>query len=149
MKNIPQAEADRLLAMRKMPVDNRQYRYPLAGRRLNVPLKSLDKKEDFMLDITRSKIVIAKGSLQNRARQTILLARLDFGGQPHRNPDDEEIPSPHLHLYREGYGDKWAFPIDSEVFPNINSAGDALQDFARYCNINPAPRIAFDLFTWS
>jgi len=145
MKNIPQAEADRLLAMRKMPVDNRQYRYPLAGRRLNVPLKSPDKKEDFMLDITRSKIVIAKGSLQNRARQTILLARLDFGGQPHRNPDDEEIPSPHLHLYREGYGDKWAYPINVKEFPNVDDRWKTLDDFMRYCNIVNPPVIQIGL----
>ena len=142
MNNIPQAEAERLFAMQKVCVDNKRYRYPLAGGRLNVHLKSPDKREDFMLDITRSKIVVAKGSLQNRARQTIILARLDFGGQPHRNPDGEEISSPHLHLYREGYGDKWAFPIDSKAFPNINSVPGALRDFARYCNIHPAPEIA-------
>lgn len=141
MINIPQAEADRLFAMRKVRVDNKQHRYPLAGGRLNIPLRSIDRKEDFMLDITRSGIVVAKGSLQNRARQTVILARLDFGGQPHRNPDGKEIASPHLHLYREGYGDKWAFPVDAGNFPNIDGAWEALQDFMRYCNIVNPPII--------
>ncbi|KJU85379.1 prophage protein [Candidatus Magnetobacterium bavaricum] len=40
----------------------------------------------------------------------IILLRLCFGGHPHRNPDDTEISSPHLHRYREGYADKWAYP---------------------------------------
>jgi len=53
MNNISQTEADNLLAMQKTRIDDRQHRYPSAGERLNVPLRSLDKKEDFMLDITR------------------------------------------------------------------------------------------------
>jgi len=84
---------------------------------------------------------VAKGSLQNRARQTIVLARLDFGGQPHRNPNGKEIASPHLHLYREGYGDKWAFPIKAGEFPNIDDAWKTLGDFMRYCNITKPPAI--------
>jgi hypothetical protein len=36
----------------------------------------------------------------------VVLVRLDLGGAPHRNPFDEEIGVPHLHLYREGFGDK-------------------------------------------
>jgi len=98
-----------------------------------------------MLDITRSRIVVAKGSLQNRARQTIILARLDFGGQPHRNPDGAEIASPHLHLYRKGYGDKWAFPLSAGDFPNIDDAWNALQYFMRYCNIVNPPVIQWAL----
>lgn len=141
MNNIPQAEADRLFAMQKVRVDDSQHRYPHAGGQLNIPLKSVDKKEEFMLDITRSRIVVAKGGLQNRARQTIILARLDFGGQPHRNPDGAEIASPHLHLYREGYGDKWAFPVNVDEFPNADDMWSALQDFMRYCNIVNPPVI--------
>jgi len=141
MNNIPQAEADRLFAMQKARVDDKPHRYPPAGEQLNIPLKSADKREDFMLDITRGRIAIAKGSLQNRARQTMILARLDFGGQPHRNLDGEEVASPHLHLYREGYGDKWAYPLNADEFPTTDDAWRALQDFMRYCNIVNPPAI--------
>jgi hypothetical protein len=47
-----------------------------------------------------------------------VLVRLDLGGAPHRNRDDEEIGVPHLHLYREGFGDKWATPLPSDRFRN-------------------------------
>ncbi len=31
-------------------------------------------------------LILAKGKIQNRARTTMVLARIDFGGAPHRNP---------------------------------------------------------------
>lgn len=40
-----------------------------------------------------------------RARQIYSFARLDFNS-PHRNSDGLEMGVPHLHLYKEGYGDK-------------------------------------------
>ncbi len=35
--------------------------------------------------------MLTKGTYQNRARGVAILARLDFGGAPHRNRDDQEI----------------------------------------------------------
>ena len=61
-----------------------------------------------MFDVTRAQIKLTKATYQNRARQAIILMRLDLDGPPHRNPDETEIPRPHLHIYREGFGDKWA-----------------------------------------
>ena len=59
-----------------------------------------------MLDVTRGQIKLTKATYQNRARQVIVLMRLDLDGSTHRNPDDQEIPCPHLHVYREGFGDR-------------------------------------------
>lgn len=73
--------------------------------------------------------------------------RLDFGGAPHRNPDDQEIGSPHLHLYREGYGDKWAFPVPIEHFPRTSDLWETLEDFLRFCHVTIPPRIERGLFT--
>ena len=109
--NLTQAEADSLLALPKRRADEKEWNYPYFGGRITVPLISTDRREPFRLDIQRGRIDFAKGSYQNRARQLVILARLDFGGRPHRNPDDTRIGSPHLHLYREGYADKWAFPV--------------------------------------
>src|SRR5262245_43775464 len=116
--HLTQADADALLAMEKHRVDDSAYDYPGLGGALRIPLHSPDKREAFTLDIARSQINLAKGTYQNRARGVVILARLDFGGAPHRNPDDEEVPCPHLHIYREGYGDKWAVPVSATVFPN-------------------------------
>jgi len=144
--DILQAEANALIAMKKIKVNDDIHEYPDLGGSLRIPLTSEDRREEFMVDITRGKIEIAKGTLQNRARQVIILLRLDYGGALHRNPDEEEIPCPHLHIYREGYGDKWAVPIPTHDFPNIHDHWQTLQDFMRYCNITDKPKITKGLF---
>lgn len=106
--NLTQAEADSLIAMEKHRLDDTVVLFPGPGERISIPLTSQDKRENFMLDVTRSQIKLTKATYQNRARQAIVLMRLDLDGPPHRNPDDTEIPCPHLHVYRKGYGDKWA-----------------------------------------
>lgn len=143
--NLTQAEADALIAKEKRKIDEESWNYPGLGGSISIPLESLDKRENFLLDISRGKIDL-KGTYQNRSRQVIVLVRLDFGGQPHRNPDDEEIPSPHLHIYREGYGDKWAIPIPADRFPNISNLWQTLDDFMKFCNIIEPPSIEGELF---
>ena len=77
----------------------------------------------------------------------VILARLDFGGAPHRNPDGEEIACPHLHLYREGYGDRWASPPPADRFAPGADPWDALQEFMRFCNVSRPPELERGLFT--
>jgi len=144
--HLTQSEADALIAMEKHRLDNERYLYPTAGS-LVVPLQSPDKREQFLLDMSRGRIDLVKGKYQTRARQTIVLVRLDFGGAPHRNPDDEEIGSPHLHLYREGYGDKWAYPVPAEHFPRLSDLGGTLDDFMQFCRVTVPPYIERGLFT--
>lgn len=71
--------------------------------------------------------------------------RLDLDGPPHRNPDDEVIPCPHLHIYREGYGDKWATPAPVVLYPNPADLFSTFEAFMRQCNIT-APIIQKGLF---
>ncbi len=145
--NITQHEADALLAMEKVPADNEKREFPMAGNKIEVPLISTDKREHFSLDLSRGTINLNKIKYQKRARQVIPLVRLDLGGPPHRNPDDKEVPSPHIHLYKEGFGDKWAFPVSSSVFSNLSDHWQVLIDFLRYCNISKLPNIDKELFT--
>ena len=145
--NLTQAEADVPLTMEKQRTNSAEWDYPDLGGRVTVPLISMDGREQFFLDLRRARIGIAKGTYQNRGRQVAILARLDFGGPPHRNPDDEEIDSPHLHLYREGFGDKWAFPVPSCSFSNLGDPWLTLLDFMRFCNITQPPVINPGLFT--
>ena len=146
--NLTQAEANALIAMEKHRADDQPYDYPgMGGGSICVALTSLDKREDFLLDVSRGRIDLRKGTYQNRSRQIVVLVRLDFGGQPHRNPDDVEVASPHLHIYREGFGDKWAFPVPADRFSNIADLWQTLEDFMRYCNITEAPFIRKGLFT--
>jgi hypothetical protein len=143
---LTQAEADALIAMEKHRINEDRHNYPGLGGSICVPLTSVDKRESFLLDVSRGRIDLRKGTYQNRARQIVVLVRLDFGGQPHRNPDDVEVPSPHLHTYREGFGDKWAIPFPVDSFPDINNLGNTLDDFMRFCNITIPPLIAQGLF---
>ncbi len=145
--NLTQAEADALIAMEKHRIDDTRWDYSGLGGSISIPLVSANKRENFMLDISRGRIDLLRGKYQNRARQVIVLVRLDFGGQPHRNPDDKEIPSPHLHIYREGFGDKWAFPVPSGHFPNLSDLWQTLNDFMVFCNIKEPPIIERGLFT--
>ncbi len=144
MIDVPQAEADGLLAMPKRRTETTTYRLPPHRGKILVPLEDMTGREAFLLDISRGGISLERRTFQTRARQTIILARIDFGAR-HRNPDGEEIGVPHLHVYREGYGDKWAYPLPAERFPNAGDAWLTLFDFLAYCNVVEPPEIERDL----
>ncbi len=145
--NLTQSEADALIAVEKHKADEQSYDYPGLGGSISVPLVSPDKRESFILDISRGRIDLKKGTYQNRARQIVVLVRLDFGGAPHRNPDGIEVQCPHLHLYREGFGDKWTVPAPADKFPNINDLWLTLENFMQYCNITNIPNVRRGLFS--
>ncbi len=150
---LTQTEADALIDIKKnydessISTDNSRLALPDLGGKLIVPLICVNKREKFSLDITRSRIDLLKETKQLRGRQVVVLVRLDIGGAPHRNPDDEEVSSPHLHVYREGYGDKWAGPVPSDKFSNLSDSWQTLQDFMKYCNIDKLPQFERGLFT--
>ncbi|MGD1072471.1 MAG: hypothetical protein ABSB15_20290 [Bryobacteraceae bacterium] len=144
--NLSQAEADALIAVAKRPADDEERRFPLPGDRLVIPPVSIDKREDFLLDITRSQINVAKITHQNRARQVVVLLRLDIDGAPHRNPDGQMVPCPHLHIYRENYGDKWAHPLPDGKFQNLSDVFRTFEDFMTACNVIEPPRMQTGLF---
>ena len=75
----------------------------------------------------------------------------DVGARPDtirsgRNPDGKEVASPHLHIYREGFGDKWAYPVPADRFPNVEDAWLTLHDFMQFCNIVLQPTFSRGLF---
>ena len=144
---LAQSEADALIAMEKQRIDETEWEYPDLGGRVNIPLISLDKRETFFLDLERSTINLSKRKHQNRARGVVVLVRLDIGGAPHRNPDGQEMPCPHIHLYKEGFGDKWAYHLPTGIFSDIGSNWQTLLDFMGYCNITLPPRIGRSFFT--
>ena len=144
---LNQRDADALIALDKIRVSDDPVDYPGLGGRVSVPLSSLDRREEFMLDVSRGRIDLAKGTYQNRARHVIILVRLDFGGPPHRNPDGEEIGCPHLHVYREGYGDKWAAEVPNDKFSDLSDLWGTLGEFMAFCNVVDPPSFVRGLFT--
>ncbi len=145
--NLTQAEANALIAMEKHRVTEDRSDFPMGGQSLALPLQSVDRREQFLLDLSRGRIDLLKVKMQNRGRQVVVLVRLDLGGAPHRNPDGEEIPVPHLHVYREGFGDKWAVPVPADRFTATNDAWRTLEEFLGFCNVTQPPHIERGLFT--
>jgi hypothetical protein len=145
--NLTQAEADALIAMEKHRANEERADFPMGGQSVVVPLQSTDRREQFLLDLSRGRIDLLRVKMQNRGRQVVVLVRLDLGGAPHRNPDDEEIPVPHLHVYREGYGDKWAVRVPADRFSDLADVWTTLQEFMSFCNITQPPLIERGLFT--
>jgi hypothetical protein len=143
---LTQIEADELIAMPKQPTDQNVVQFPSVGERLLIPLISVDRTEDFLLDVTRSRIDLAKITYQNRGRVVVVLMRLDLNGAPHRNPDGVQMPCPHLHIYREGFGDKWAFPLPAGKFANLGDMPQTLSDFMGECNVTAQPAVQTGLF---
>ena len=49
-------------------------------------------------------------------------------------------------MYREGFGDKWAYPIPP-VFSDTNDLYTTLGEFMQYCNVTRPPIIERGLFS--
>ncbi len=156
---LTQSEADALFAMPKKPKTADPVAFPHAGGKLLSEFVSLDGRELFLLNITRASIAVSKCTYQKRARQVEILRRLDIDGSSHPNPTVEtvplefltsynglEIPCPHVHIYVEGFGDKWAIPAPAELLNANNDLYTIMESFLRYCNVQEMPNIERGLF---
>lgn len=157
---LTQKEADALIKMSKKKTTDDHYEFPFSGEILSIPIVSIDEKETFLIDINRKgKIRLTKCSYQERYKGIIILVRLDIDGSPHTNPEVPQVPlpylvqyngqtiqCPHLHLYIEGFMDKWAIPAPKDVFSHTNDLYDTLMDFFSFCNIIDPPIIKRRLF---
>jgi len=74
-------------------------------------------------------------------RTVVVLVRLDVDGAPHTNPDGELLSGTHLHLFREGYDDRWAYPVDPNNFNLLSDPGSTFQDFCGFCKIEAPPPV--------
>jgi len=144
---LTQEEGDALLEMEKITVGNESIDLPDREGSIEMKFASINGYEEFILNYSRYSINLYKRNHHFRGRRVIGLARLDLNGQTHRNPDGQEIGDCHLHLYREGYGLKWAFDVPKDKFTNLNDTLQTLEDFMRYCNIVKLPDIRRNLFS--
>ena len=140
--NLAQHVADALFAMEKHCVSDDVITFKRLGQSEKIRLVSADESEHFLLDLTRGRQSLTQITIQNRARQEVVLVRLDINGPPHRNPRSKEfIYGPHLHFYRENYNDKWAKPVPTNIFSDINSELTTMREFMEFCNITRPPNI--------
>lgn len=129
---LEQWDADRLIAMRKIYTRTLTVNLSM-GVSEDYSIESDDESEHFLLDVYRSRRNPKKARFQLRYRKDIVLARLCTSVH-HTNPDGELLSYPHLHSYRESYGDKWASLVD---IPENDPAG-ALKFFCHRINL-PEP----------
>jgi hypothetical protein len=146
MVYLEQIEADALLAVPKLILAEPTIALPAVGKRDVHKLQSCDGGEDFLLDVQHASIAVKKVTYQMRARNVVTLARLDFG-RLHTNPDGAPIGDPHLHVYRAGYHDKWAFEPDSAQFGNLTDLIASFKDFLIYCHVSNPPEMLRSLFS--
>jgi hypothetical protein len=137
---LTQSETDALLALEKRCLHTGNLSLPVGGEKLVLNLESLGGREKFLLDVNRGRIKLSQCTYQERVRTSIILVRLDLDGPEHTNPDGEVLPCPHLHIYREGYGDKWAEALPPS-FLNPNNLIATLGHFWSFCNITNLPAI--------
>jgi hypothetical protein len=127
--------------MPKQVIDTPPLRFPAHGTAALFHLKSLDGKEAFLVDVNRKgQINVSKCTYQKRYAIVEILLRLDIDGPPHENPDGVVVPCPHLHVFREGFGTKWAMPLPSD-FANPADLVLTCIEFLKFCKVNPVPDI--------
>jgi hypothetical protein len=151
---LTQSEAEALINIPKIKNSKDSYSFPLLGKYLTIPIISQDEQENFLIDISRGRIRLTKCNYQERYQTIIILIRLDVDGPPHTNPEvvkaplpyltpynGQTIDCPHLHLYVEGFMDKWAIPAPNDEFSDTANLYKTLQDFFLYCNVVEPPKI--------
>ena len=132
--DIEQSLADDLLSLKKHLEEGAHIEIPAPGKKLALRLFSEDGRYEFIFDISCGKKPHLRVKYQLRTRN-IILARLDLSGAPNENPDGERMDTPHLHIYKQGFGDRFAIPPPPEFFSNCVSEMDYLRAFGEYCNV--------------
>jgi len=149
--SLTQTEADYLLRLDKRFIDSAPIELSqVMGMDFIRELLSLDRKEKFLLDVRRGRRQKAYLRYQTRARQCIILARLDIDGPRHKNPSSETDPEgrwlsgTHLHIYREGYEARIAFELDAVsgfTFTRPLELTKTFCEFLDFCHVVDRPPV--------
>ncbi|ADQ06578.1 putative Lj965 prophage protein [Caldicellulosiruptor hydrothermalis 108] len=132
------------LIQTKKAILEKQIVFPMVDSSLTLNVVCLDNiSERLLIDINRKGTFKLTRCTYNERYQTVItLVRLDIDTKPHRNPDGTVIGPNHIHIYKEGYGDKWAYPLeDFKCFKNPKDLIQTFVDFCRFCNIVEIPTV--------
>lgn len=118
MTNI---EFDRIIAERKQfDNDNNIIILPIGGGKVNLIANFTESDEYINIYLRSSKRNLEKLSQNSTYQDNTILIRIDLEPTaPHQNPDGQIIRESHIHVYKEGFGDKWATPL-KDICDNIN-----------------------------
>lgn len=138
---LSQSEANNLIKVPKIKIEEAIYSFPIPGRDVKLPLMSIDRKEEFEISVYRGRIDLFKCNYNTLSRHKVVLVRVDLFDHGHRNPDGQLIVGPHIHRYREGFGDKWAESLPLDIFTEPRDLFLTLENFFSYCNVIDPPNI--------
>lgn len=99
--------------MEKFYFDDEYYYVPCDAV---ISLYSEDQTTEFLMDF--AVLIGNKQRYQLRVYTNHVLIRIDVNSRPHRNPDRELIGGTHIHIYKEGYEDKFARPLPESIDEN-------------------------------
>ena len=106
---------------------------------------SIKTRDAFILDYTiRGPIELKKYTYNKRYKKIIILLRYDSFGR-HTNPDGVIFEGSHIHIYREGFDDKFAFPIEKLGVSQNSTREEILELFLKYCHVVEHPNIQYTI----
>lgn len=133
---LTQSEADSLItSLKTLLLKKKIINFPNPGESLLLECKDGNNNK-YLIDVTRGRRKPTKGTFQTRYNKSTILLRVDIDGPPHDNPDGQEVECPHIHIYTEGFDDKWAYPLDQKLKTNPDDLIEVLIDFFTYNNIS-------------
>lgn len=132
-------------------------KFPNMNEFIKIAGIGLSSNQNYIMDINRKRCTLTKITYQNRIFTNINLLRLDVDNKPHTNPDGKKISGTHLHVYRENYGDAWAYNLTDPYLLSIKPdfdfttlvKGDFICNFHAFailCNFKNS--LLFDASLW-
>lgn len=143
--SISQPEFGYLMTLEKNFTDSAEISLGPAPIRWQRELLAKKTKDAFTLHFYRGSVELKKFTYNKTVRTSIVLIRYDALGR-HTNPpgtDGKSFDGPHVHLYRDGFDDKWAFPV-TEIKLKENptpTMEEVFEKFCAYCSILDCPPI--------
>lgn len=137
---LSQEEADSQISMTKKFVSHPPIQISL-GASKKFAVTATDGTRTFRLTVTFGRKRIEKYTIQLLSSDEVSLVRLDIGAGSHKNRhDNSRVGGDHFHVYREGFEDRIAVPVDRKVFTNIRDFTLTFHEFCQFCRITKRPR---------
>lgn len=111
----------------------------------------------YNVDVAKNRFFLKKLTFQHRVYTSVPLIRIDLDTKTHRNPDGELICGNHIHIYKEGAGMSWAYPLDADIVKSLNSSVslldmivaenelDKFRLFNKFCHFINEPKLTRDM----
>lgn len=108
-------------------------------------IKATKSKNIYQLDFYRGSFELTRFTYNKRFRQSVILLRYDSGGR-HTNPDGISFDGPHIHLFREGFNDKFAYPVTDLKIDDNHTIDEVLDKLLQFCNVTKRPVVEIPMF---